>query len=254
MMIETVLTNLGLSSEEIDVYRSLLEHGPQTAAQLGKTTKVKRTYVYRVVSGIVAKGLVTQTKKDRAILFSPNSPDLLLDLAQTKKQVLEQTQETLENILPSLKEKYRLVESKPVITYFEGVEGIKKVFKNIYRPKQEPVYGCVDLEKADEAVPGYIINTLIPLRIKNKVFAKSLIAKSAQAESVARQDQETLRESILLEKKTHPLPAEIDVYEDKIALLSFAKGQFVGVLIQNQDIATSLKSIFKLAFEKQGHQ
>ena len=52
-----------------------------------------------------------------------------------------------------------------------------------------------------------------------------------------------------MNKSTDPLPAEIDVYEDKIALLSFTKGKFVGILIQNQDIATSLKTIFKLAFD-----
>ena len=53
-----------------------------------------------------------------------------------------------------------------------------------------------------------------------------------------------------MDKKTYPLPAEIDVYEDKVAMLSFAKGQFVGLLIQNKDIATSLKTIFKLAFQR----
>ena len=244
------LINLGLSADEADIYLSLLEHGPQTASKLGKTTKVKRTYVYRIATSLIQKGLVTRTKKDRTTVFAPNSPDFLLDFVRTNSQHLEQAKLTLENLLPSLKEKYRLVETKPVITYYEGVEGIKKVFKDIYAPKKEPVYGCVDLEKADEAVPGYIINTLIPLRIKNKVFAKSFIAKSSQAESIARTDRQSLRESLLLEKRTHPLPAEIDVYEDKVALLSFAKGQFTGVLIQNQDIATSLNTVFKLAFEQ----
>lgn len=248
-MIPSVLVNIGLSNEEIEVYQSLLSRGPQTAGELGKTTKVKRTYVYRIAKGLIEKGLVSRTKRARATVFSPNSPDLLLDLAQTKKQNLEQTLRTLESILPSLKEKYRLVETRPVITHYEGIEGIKRVFRDIYAPKKEPVYGCVDLEKADGAVPGYIVNTLIPLRIRNAVFAKSFIARSPQAESLARKDRESLRESILLEKEAYPLPAEIDVYEDKVALLSFSKGQFVGVLIQNQDIATSLKTIFKLAFE-----
>ena len=69
-------------------------------------------------------------------------------------------------------------------------------------------------------------------------------------DKLSKRDKKQLRESVLLDKKTYPLPAEIDVYEDKVAMLSFAKGQFVGLLIQNKDIATSLKTIFKLAFQR----
>lgn len=249
-MIDSVLVNIGLSKEQADIYKSLLSNGAQTATQLSRTTRVKRTYVYRICAELVKKGLVVQTKKNHTTIFSPQSPDNLLSLAQSQKQQAEQAQQTLENILPTLKEKYRVVETRPVVTYFEGIEGIKRVFADIYAPKKEPVYGCVDLEKADAAVPGYIVKELIPLRIKNKLFAKSFIAKSTQGKEVAKKDKESLRESLLLDKKQYPIPAEIDVYEDKIALLSFARGQFVGVLIQNQDLATSVKSIFKLAFEK----
>jgi sugar-specific transcriptional regulator TrmB len=246
----SILTDVGLSADEADIYQSLLDNGPQTATQLEKTTKVKRTYVYRICAELVKKGLVIQTKKDHTTIFSPQSPDHLLSLAQNQKQQAEQAQQSLKNVLSTLRDKYRVVETRPVVTYFEGIEGIKKVFADIYAPKKEPVYGCVDLEKADTAVPGYIVKELIPLRIKNKLFAKSFIAKSAQGIEIAKKDKESLRESVLLDKKKYPMPAEIDVFEDKIALLSFAKGQFVGVLIQNQDLATSIKSIFKLAFEK----
>ncbi len=144
---------------------------------------------------------------------------------------------------------YIISVEKPVITTYEGEEGLKKVFQDIYAKKNEPVYGCVDLEKSDEAIPSYVTNKLIPLRIKNEVFAKSFIASSVQAEEVYKKDSESLRESVLLNKLNFPLPAEIDVYEDKIAMMSFSKGQFVGLLIQNKDMATSLKSIFSLAFE-----
>lgn len=42
------LINAGLSPEQADIYLSLLDHGPQTAISLAETTKVKRTYVYKI--------------------------------------------------------------------------------------------------------------------------------------------------------------------------------------------------------------
>jgi hypothetical protein len=139
---------------------------------------------------------------------------------------------------------------RPVVKEYSGIEGLKEVFTDIYKPKDEPVLGCVDLEQADEAIPEYITKKLIPLRIKNNVFAKTFLGSSKQADEVKSRDKESLRESVLLEKTKFPLPAEIDVYDDKIAMLSFKNGEFVGLLIQNKDFATSLKSIFSVAFER----
>jgi len=249
-MFEENLTQLGLSKEESQLYLALLDKGAQSATQLAQATSVKRTYVYSVIEGLISKGLVKQEKSGRSTTFIPLSPDTLLDLAETRKLQVEQAKIGLETILPQLKTLYSHAEEKPLVTYFEGTEGIKKVFKDIYRPKDEPVYGCVDLEKSDEAVPGHIIDKLIPLRIENNVKAISFIAESKTAREVQSKDSQSLRESQLLDKDNYPLPAEIDVYEDKIAMLSFEKGKFVGVLIQNQALATSLKSIFKKAFGK----
>lgn len=249
-MIEEILTSLGLSPEQVQIYQSLLKNGPQSASQLSRTTKVQRTYIYRVAQELVAKGLVSLGKKEQTSIFSPLSPDHLLTQAEAAKQSAIQAQTALEGILPSLKNQFAAIEDKPVITYFEGVEGVKKVFADIYAPKNEPVYGCVDLVKSNEAIPGYIVNKLIPLRVRNKVYAKTILSKSKLAQSVAKKDKTSLRQSRIINGTRFPLPAEIDVYEDKVAMLSFAKGKFVGVLVQNKDIAQSLKSIFKLAHER----
>ena len=247
--LEATLVKAGLSSEEAEIYLDLLEHGAETASQIATHTTVKRTYVYKLVEGLLEKGLVREVKDGRTTKFEPNSPDHLLGLVEAKKYELSSAERELEAALRSLKDKYSSVEAKPVITYFEGEPGIRKVFKDIYGPKESVVWGCVDLEESDKAVPGYIIKDLIPLRVKNKVFAKSFIANSEQGRIVHSKDGQSLRESVLLDKNEYPLPAEIDVYDDKIALLGFEKNQFVGVLIQNKALATSLKSIFKLAFD-----
>jgi sugar-specific transcriptional regulator TrmB len=248
-MYEEILTSLGLTDEQTQIYLSLLSRGPQTVSQLTRSTKVQRTYIYRIAEELIGKGLVAIEGKAKKTTFTPLSPDHLLRQAEDAKTKAERAHLALEGILPRLKEKFSLINQRPVVTYYEGIEGIKKVFVDIYAPKNEPVYGCVDLEKSDTAVPGIVLKDLIPLRIKNKLFAKSFIAASPQAVKLQKKDKESLRESILLDKKEFPIPAEIDIYEDKVAMLCFTKGQFVGILIKNKDIAESLKSIMKLAFE-----
>lgn len=227
----------------------MLEHGQLSASEITSKTKHKRGMVYKFLEDLKNKNLISTTTKNKKTYFRPLNPNNLLDSLQNKRKEINSQLTSLEAVLPELNSAYLMNEVRPTIMHFEGIAGIKKVFEDIYSPKEEPVYGCVDLEKSDEAVPEYIIKKLIPKRIKNKVKAISFVANSKQAEEVHSNDAQALRESKLIDKKKYPLPAEIDVYEDKVALLSFDKKKFAGILIQNKDIATSLKSIFKLAFD-----
>lgn len=245
------LETIGLTKKEAELYQVLLELGEIPAATVIARTKLKRATAYKVLYSLEKKGLVIKKDIAKKIHFRPSPPTTLLALAEKQYQALERARDDLTSLIPELTSNYILAVERPVISEFEGVEGLKKVFTDIYAPKKEPVYGCVDLEAAEAAIPAYISKKVIPLRLANKVKSRPFIGRSKVAEELMKKDRKQLRETILLDKKEYPIPAEIDVYEDKVALLSFTRGQFVGILIKNKDIATSLKSIFRLAFVTQ---
>lgn len=243
------LETIGLTKKESDIYELLLKEGELPIHTIITKTKLKRGIVYKSLYTLEEKGLATKRDINKKIHFKPESPTALGILADKEIKRIEKAQKDLRTFLPDLVDQYITSVQKPVITEYEGIEGLKKVFEDVYAPKKEPVYGCVELEAADKAIPNYVAKKLIPLRIKNNVVAKSIITHSPTAEKVHAKDNEQLRESVLVDKEDFPLPAEIDVYQDKIALMSFEEGKFVGVIIKNKALATSMSSIFKLAFK-----
>ncbi len=253
-MYKNVLEDSGLKSGEAEVYDLLLQYGDSPAANLTSKTKLKRGMVYKFLDDLKKKGLVSTYSKNKKTYFRAEHPHRLMQKIEDSLQDFQSQRTALEAILPELAEKYNQKETRPTVIHYEGITGIRKVFKDIYAPKNEPVYGCVDLESSENAVSNEVVKDLIPLRIKNKVQAISFIGKSKLGEQIHIKDKTSLRDSILLDKRKYPIPAEIDIYEDKVALLSFEKGNFSGILIQNRDIATSLKTIFKLAFKKSEKQ
>lgn len=244
------LQNLGLSATEITLYELLLEIGESPAADIVRGSHMKRPTVYKALYSLQKKKLVTTRDINKKIHFRPAPPTELMKQTDERYHALQYVKDSLQAVLPHLNSSYIQSVERPIVREYAGEKGIKEVFEDIYSPKDDVVYGCVDLEISDEAVPTYVVNDLIPLRINNNVYAKSFIGSSIKAEEVKKNDASSLRESVLLNKRDYPLPAEIDVYEDKVAMLSFQQGEFVGLIIQNKDFATSLKSIFKLAFEK----
>lgn len=246
--LELLFRHAGLSEKQAKLYRLLLTDGEARPSSLSKKSGLKRGNVYALLHDLSFRGLITEFEKEKVTYFRPEPPGRLTTLIEARKKDATIADELAIDLLPGLNRQYTLAVGKPTIRYFEGAEGIHEVFSDIYAPKKEPVWGCVDLEIASNAFPEHITKTLIPLRVKHNVFANSLVADSPTSRAIQSEDGKQLRNTVIVNKKTHPLPAEIDVYEDKIAMLSFEKGKFVGILIQNQAFATTLKSVFGLAF------
>jgi hypothetical protein len=237
-----------LSDKAALVYDLIFQNGLMTAAELEKQSQLKKN-TYHLLKELETKKLILKMQKNGRAHYQVRPPENLQALLQAQVAATKQTQEIFTDLLPDLKSHYAVSVGKPTVQYFEGVSGLQTVFNDIYAKKNTPVYGCVDLEKTEKVFPKEVTKTLIPLRIKNQLFAYSLIAKSSLAEKVRASDKEHLRVSKLIDKKLYPIPAEIDVYENKIALMSFEKGDFVSMVIENEAFATTLRSIFKLVFE-----
>lgn len=87
------------------------------------------------------------------------------------------------------------------------------------------------------------------MRKKYKWIAKSLFTNNAGGQALKACDNKELRESYLVDGNSYPLPAEIDIYDDKVTMLSFQQNEFVGIIIQNAPFAQTLRSIFMLAYQ-----
>lgn len=247
--LELLFRHAGLSEKQAKLYRLLLETGEERASVLSRRSGIKRGNVYALLADLAAHGLVTGFEKENIAYFRPEPPAKLLAIVEAREKEVSVTKHLASDLLPHLTTQWKAAVGRPVVQYFEGEKGLHDVFDDIYAPGKSEVYGCVDLEQADAAFPRHIATHLIPKRVKNAIVAKSFIADSPKAHTLQSQDVSHLRESVLLDKTAYPLPAEIDVYEDKIAMLSFQKDEFIGIIIQNSAFAQSLTSIFKLAHE-----
>lgn len=247
-MFQDTLTSLGLSREAAEIYQALLEKGPQTAIGLAKSTKVKRTYVYAVTRDLITQGLVTQDKQGRTTQFVAQSPDHLLKLAESQKLAAEQAQTALENVLPQLKSQYALSETKPVVTYYEGREGIKKVFQATLSSKSE-ILAFVGTQKPDQEIWDWLRNSYTKQRIDAKIPVKVIVATGKKMTEYTQKDKQELRQTKIVDSKTYFIGPEINIFDNKIALMQYYSGDtLLGTIIENQSIADTFRSWFKLTW------
>lgn len=221
-----------------------------TASQIAEQTGQQRSSVYYVLDQLTTNGLILKNKEEGSkTYFSAEHPSVLKRYIEQRRQRIEQSGKQLDAVMNNIVSTYNLAYEKPGITFFEGEEGLKRVFEDIYANDKDEVIGCVDLEKLEEAFPSELQKTLIPKRVRGKLHATTLLVDSPAAKQTKDRDHLENRSSVLVDGKRFPLPAEIDIYKNKVAMLSFEKGSFVGVVIENESIATTLRSIFQMAWE-----
>lgn len=79
MDVMTNLTQIGFTEYEAKVYLALLRENPATGYQISKTSNVPRSMVYDALSRLHTRGAVLESIEDRATLYRPVAPELLLE-------------------------------------------------------------------------------------------------------------------------------------------------------------------------------
>ncbi len=253
-MIDEILKDIGLTTDEIEIYSSLIRTGPQSAIALSKSTKVKRTYVYAVSESLVKRGLVSKEIKGRTTIFHPRSPDMLLSLAQTKKEKVIASANALESILEELKTSYRSIETRPVVTYFEGVEGVKKVYQDTLK-YPGPLLALAQVSEVDEKVHEWLKTEYVSARKKANLNVKVIISSGGWATGYSKLNAEELRETRQIDSTKFPLAQEINIYGDKLALINNqANTNLLGIIIDHPLVAQTFRSWFELTWEHLGEK
>lgn len=238
---------LGMSLKEAIIYDLLLHRGEMQARAIELETGYKKN-TYVLIKNLEKMGMVLRQEKGKRIFYQPLPPNNLINLASRQVKAAQRQASILAEMLPGLTSAYAQSVDRPMVRYVEGEEGFRELYKTVYNQDIPASYGCLDLEKEEKLVPEYMGRELIPERVRRGSRAYAVLANNVLGEQVAKRDSEELRESILVDPTEYPLPAEVSVYGDKVALLAFKRGGMTGVLIENKEIAKSLESVYRLLF------
>ena len=129
---------------------------------------------------------------------------------------------------------------------FEGSSGLRHVMEDTLTSKGE-ILCWVDIELVTKKIFKVYWSEYVKKRLQRKVRVRAIMATDQAAISFQTRDRQELRESVLISKSKFPLRGEMNIYNDKIAILSYDEP--VGVIIQNRTIAEMQRSIFNLSFE-----
>lgn len=235
----SILTQQGLTKKETLVFLALLELNEGAPSVIAKRSGLKRPTTYTVLEQLQKKGLVSRFSKKNQNYFRAIPPRHFLESQRRKFQDLE---DSIPELI-SLNKKY---ESTPQMSIFEGKRGLIQIMEDTLTSSTELLcwanIGIAVHTVLESYYPEYIAK-----KVKNKVYLKGIFPYEKGALKFKKRGEEELREVHLIPKEKCPFENEINIYDDKVAIISHQDE--VGVIIQNQSIADTQRAIFNFAFE-----
>ena len=126
MNLVEALQGIGLNEKEAKVYVALLQLGRGTAYSVAKHSGIKKPTTYVILEQLIKKGAANKIPRENILRYVAVNPDELFSVAEIKMNNAKQ-------ILPELKALGKGKEYKVATTYYEGVDGIKDMYKKILK-------------------------------------------------------------------------------------------------------------------------
>lgn len=241
---ENVLENLGLSANETAVLYSLLELGQSNVSQIAKSAGVNRTTAYDVLESLSQKGFVSNVGDKSKKTYIAEPPEALVAHLEKKSFEISQKLEAMRQSLPELKAIYSEKGIQPHIRFFEGKEGIEAVYEDTLT-STEPIRAYASVRDMHQALPHYFPK-YYQRRTEKGIAIRAIVPDTPEGKERKSFDAQEARVSVLVPIKKFDFSPEINIYDDKVAVMSLAE-EF-GVIIQSKEIAEAQKKIFELAW------
>ena len=234
------LSTFGLDTKEEKCYLALLELGEANLGELARKAGIKRTTAYDVVESLHGKGLVGLSKKKKRTVYFAEDPRVL-------GQQIDEQRQKLDAMLPELLSFANNLTKKPKISYYEGTEGIKQVYKDTLRFPDQELLAWVAEEALKYFDAEFLSGYYLPKRLEKKIWVRAIAPDEPEMREYAGLDEKSLRRTRLVPKDTFPFDVEINLYGKRfIAIMSFEEG--FGMIIESEKLFRTMKSMFEMGW------
>lgn len=233
-----ILKSIGLTEKEAKVYLVLLELHDTLPSIIAKKAQLKRPTTYVVLEQLVQKGLVSHMKRNGILSYRAVDPKFLLEDLENKTTKLKEA-------IPELQSLNRKFGIFPQMSVFEGIEGIIQIMEDTLTTSTGLLCWAnptIVMSLLKDYYPSYVKK-----KVRKGIWLKGIFCYDEIGLEFRKRSSQELREVHLIPMEKFPFKNEINIYDDKVAIISHQDE--VGVIIQNQNIADTQRAIFNLGFE-----
>ncbi len=250
------LQRLGLTDEEAAVYLACLEINGGPVSVIARKAGVHRVGCYHTIENLLQKKLLNQYNRNGVKCFAPEPPEKLEELALEKVHLAK-------SLLPQLRELVSVSGFRPRIRFYEGMDGIERVFNESLlvggglpggapQERSREILGYTNLHQLLTEIPAFFkeyTRKRFQKGIKSRYLSPNTV-ESVQAVSpfLPKGYDPNLMEILLVNKQQFPFENDILVFGNSVGIVSLDRDELLGLIVESATLAKTMKAVFDLAW------
>lgn len=237
------LEKMGLSEDESEIYLFLLENGPRSPLELSRQTNINRSKIYRLIEVMQEKKLLEDTKTAWGQKLVAAPPDNLELIIARDEEKVKQKKIILDGIIDDLLELPGESESSFQIKYYKGLDGIKQMFWNGLKAKEETLIFGYD--SIDKFVGWDFAERLRKESVRRKIYFYELTNDDLDDSwtdiyELLAEYQKTKK----VDKKLLTIKQYTEIHDNLVRIYNMDEKERIGIEIINKNYAEMIKQIF----------
>jgi sugar-specific transcriptional regulator TrmB len=241
--LEKILTVFDLTDNCSQLYIKSFEAGEQSISWLAEKLSMDRSSVYLAVDQLKNTGLIEIDETKRPMRIRAVEPRKVLGRIEHKIQSLEETFDTLHNILPQLEAAYASKSSRPVMQSYIGKDGLRQIMEDILAASDDEMLILTNQTAEKEVFTKYDHEHFIRKRKQQNLTARVIATDDKYSRELQAVDKQNLRVTKILAGKS-PFSCELYIYGDKVAMLIF-RDEIMGFIVSSSDFTQLMKWQFE---------
>lgn len=238
------LLKIGLSSEEAKVYLACLEINGGPVSIIAKKADVHRVSCYHTLENLLGKKLLTQYNKNGVKYFAPEPPEQLLKTVEEKMTIARL-------LLPELKSLSSALAFKPKIRFYEGRDGVEKVFMESLSAKGE-ILGYTNLKNVTGFFPDFFrayTHEKLKKHIKTRYLSPTTVESVHVLDPFLPKGYDpNLIEILLVNRDQFLFENEVLIFNNSVGIVSLNTDELLGLIVESPTFARTMKAVFDLAW------
>ncbi|VAW16825.1 hypothetical protein MNBD_BACTEROID05-74 [hydrothermal vent metagenome] len=238
--ITKALKDFGFNDVEAGIYVTLLKNGKSTVSDIAKNSGLKRPTIYQYIDDLAARSLIRKTFKGKRLLYYPEDPKKLLNLADNIKKKAEK-------VFPELQGLFIKSSTRPVVRFYEGKEAIRSIYREA-TSTSKVVWSVFSAERYFKTFTEKDGNEFLDNIHKNGGELRDMVLRTPSGIEYVKQDWGGKVAKSKLLPTDFAFSVDMMVVGDKLILISFEN--MIAVVIENQEIADQQMQFLRFVWKR----
>jgi len=238
------LEAVGLTEKQAKVYVAALFLGPAAVQRIAEQAEVNRATTYVILAELADMGLVSESTEGKKTVYVAEPPEAIDRYLNAMEKAIDDRKAQLKGVMTELKEASRIeVEDAPVVRFFKGPEAAEATIQYLRRKskKHAVVYSVTDMNEVLRLFPD-ILEKGPARRMKKAIESRVIYSGDVEVKDDPSSGRKT-------KKMQTPAIADINIYEDRMAIVTYDSQDTTGVIIESKAVVSAFRQLFELAWE-----